>query len=200
MTSLKQVISRTRLRQLGQRLRSSALTQGEPSSGVGCFVCWHGSWYGQGMSQEQPTSAFNMQQKRPLEFRVRDMKDEGGISEEDANRLGRYSADALVIIRYLADGDQLSMQLHAQNGSTQQGLGVEALFSAWLRLTAYIIAMPADADMKRRQGFLTYMLKLLGLDEQLQIIQTASGGPGSRDAQGDVAAPTSGSVVPQDPH
>lgn len=151
------------------------------------------------MSEQQQTLAFDRQQKRPLELRVRDMKDEGGISEADANRLGRYSADALVIIRYMADGDRLAMHLHAQNGATQQGLGVEALFGAWLCLTAYIVAMPSDEDMKKRQGFLAYVLKLLGLDEQLQLIQTASGGPGSHDSPVDAAALSSDSAGPQDP-
>lgn len=151
------------------------------------------------MSEQPPTLAFDRQQKRPLELRVRDMKDEGGVSEAEANRLGRYSADALVIVRFLADGDRLAMHLHAQNGATQQGLGVEALFGAWLRLTAHIIAMPSDGDMKKRQGFLAYVLKLLGLDEKLQIIQTASGGPGSRYAPADAAAPPSDSADPPPP-
>jgi len=144
------------------------------------------------MSEQSPTLVFDRQQKRPLELRVRDMKDEGGVSEADANRLGRYSADALVIIRFMADGDRLAMHLHAQNGATQQGLGVEALFGAWLRLTAHIIAMPSEGDMKKRQGFLAYVLKLLGLDERLQIIQTASGGPGSHSEPVDGSALTSG--------
>lgn len=120
------------------------------------------------------------------------MKPDGGISEAEANRMGRYSADALVLIRFLADGDSLRMQLHAQNGATQQELGVEALFSAWLRLTAHIISLPAEGDMKKRQGFLTYVLKLLNLDEQLQVIQNASGGPGSLDSPAGEAPPTSG--------
>jgi hypothetical protein len=151
------------------------------------------------MSQEPQTPVFDRQQKRPLEFRVRDMKDDGGISEADANRLGRYSADALLIIRYIADGDSLAMHLHAQNGATQQSLGVEALFAAWLRLTAHITGLPADDDMKKRQGFLVYVLKLLGLDEQLQIIQNASGGPGSHFSQVDAGALSSDSANPQSP-
>ena len=141
--------------------------------------------------QEISTPGFDRQQKRPLELRVRDMKDEGGISEADANRFGRHSADALIVIRFLADGDKLVLHMHTQNGATQQELGVEALFSAWLRLTSHIISLPSEGDMKKRQGFLSYILKLLGLDERLQIIQNASGGPGSRYSQSDAAEPTS---------
>lgn len=143
------------------------------------------------MEPNDSIRAFNPQQRRPLEIRVRDMKSDGGLSEAEAVRLGRHTADALVMIRFLADGDRLVMQLHTQNGATQKELGVEALFGAWLRLTAHIIAMPAQDDMKKRQGFLTYVLKLLNLDERLQVIQNASGGPGSRSLPVDEEATSS---------
>lgn len=143
------------------------------------------------MEPNDSIRAFNPQQRRPLEIRVRDMKADGGLSEAEAVRLGRHTADALVLIRFLADGDRLVMQLHTQNGATQKELGVEALFGAWLRLTAHIIAMPAQDDTKKRQGFLTYVLKLLNLDERLQVIQNASGGPGSRSLPADEAATSS---------
>lgn len=143
------------------------------------------------MDSNDSTPAFNPQQKRPLEIRVRDMKADGGLSEADAVRLGRHTADALVLIRFLADGDRLVMQLHTQNGATQKELGVEALFGAWLRLTAHIIAMPAEDDMKKRQGFLAYVLKLLNLDERLQVIQNASGGPGSHSSPAGAAQSSS---------
>jgi hypothetical protein len=149
------------------------------------------------MTEQSLTTSFDQQRKRPLEFFVRDMKDEGGISEAEANALGHYSADAIVIIRFLADNDRLTMQLHAQNGATQQELGVEALFSAWLRFTAYIISMPSDEGMKKRQRFLSYVLNLLGLDEKLQLIQPVLEDPGSRDVPADVAAPISDSADPQ---
>lgn len=102
------------------------------------------------------------------------MTDEGGISEADAVRLGRVSADALVIVRFLADPDKgISVSLHSLNGETHEGLGMEAQFTAWLSYTAYLARTAEGPDDKRRRTFLLHVLHLLQLDETLNLIQTA---------------------------
>lgn len=143
------------------------------------------------MTQQETTHAFDPQQKRPLEFCVRDMQDEGGISEEVAQQRGAHAADALVLLRFLVDGGKISLALQSVNGTTHEALGYEALFSAWLSFTGYLTQLEAGEEMQKRQGFLRYMLKLLALDEQFGVIQTASGAQESPDPQSDAAAPTS---------
>jgi hypothetical protein len=80
-----------------------------------------------------------------------------------------------------------------------RSLDVVESASSVAAVTGVAVEMPSDGDMKKRQGFLAYVLKLLGLDEKLQIIQTASGGPGSRYAPADAAAPPSDSADPPPP-
>lgn len=123
---------------------------------------------------EPTTYAYDLHKPRPLELRVRDMADEGGITEADAIRLGRVAADALVIIRFLADQDKgISVSLHSLNGDTHQALGMEAQFTAWLSYTAYLARTAEDQDDKRRRVFLQHVLHLLRLDETLNLIQAA---------------------------
>jgi hypothetical protein len=140
------------------------------------------------------TNEYDRQLKRPLELRVRDMQDEGGISEEDASRLGRVAADALVIIRFLADENKgLAISLHSLNGKTHEPLSIEAQFMAWLSFTGYLAREAQGEDNHKRRHFLRHVLGLLALDEQLGIIQPpASADQESHCSQSDESASTSG--------
>lgn len=139
----------------------------------------------------QETFEYDQQLKRPLELRVRDMQDEGGISEEEAARHGRTAADALVIIRFLADaGAGLAVSLHSLNGKTHEPLSIEAQFTAWLSFTGYLARQAEGEDAKRRRAFLKHVLNLLSLDERLDIIQSTASAPETRSEQSD-AGPSS---------
>lgn len=116
------------------------------------------------------------------------MQDEGGISEEDASRLGRTAADALVIIRFLTDpGQGLSVALHSLNGTTHEALSIEAQFAAWISFTGYLAREATGDDNKNRRVFLKHVLNLLQLDEKLQVIQATASAQESHCAQSDVA-------------
>ena len=142
--------------------------------------------------QTPETYEYNRQLKRPLELRVRDLQDEGGISEEDAARLGRTSADALVIIRFLADPDAgMALSLHSLNGKTHEPLSLEAQFTAWLSFTGYLARQAEGEDAHRRRVFLKHVLTLLQLDEKLDIIQTSASAQESRCEQSDEAPSSS---------
>lgn len=119
------------------------------------------------------------------------MQDEGGISDEDANRLGRTAADALVIIRFLADADAgLAISLHSLNGKTHEPLSIEAQFTAWLSFTGYLARQAEGEGSKRRRAFLKHVLNLLSLDEKLDLIQSTASSPETHCEQSD-AAPSS---------
>lgn len=122
------------------------------------------------------------------------MQDEGGISEEDAVRLGRVAADALVIIRFLADENRgLAVSLHSLNGKTHEALSIEAQFTAWLAFTGYLAREATGEDHQKRRHFLRHVLGILALDERLGVIQPASSeDPESRYSQSDAPASTSG--------
>jgi hypothetical protein len=140
---------------------------------------------------EQTTFEFDPHRQRPLELRVRDMSDEGGISEADAARYGRVAADALVIVRFLTDPDRgISVSLHSLNGKTLEGLSVEAQFTAWLSYTAYLARQATAPDDARRRTFLLHVLHLLQLDEKLNLIQAAEPDPESHCARSDEAPAT----------
>jgi hypothetical protein len=137
---------------------------------------------------DQMIYEFDPHQKRPLELRVRDMQDEGGISEADAARLGRVAADALVIIRFMADVDKgLSVSLHSLHGATHECLSTEAQFTAWLSYTAYLARTATGPDDERRKVFLTHVLRLLQLDEKLNLIQASASDLETRCARSDEA-------------
>jgi len=141
----------------------------------------------------QETFEYDRQLKRPLELRVRDLQDAGGITEEDANRLGRTAADALVIIRFLADADAgLAISLHSLNGKTHEPLSIEAQFTAWLSFTGYLARQAEGEDAKRRRAFLKHVLNLLSLDEKLDLIQSTASSPETRCEQSGEAPSSSG--------
>jgi len=129
------------------------------------------------------TFEFNRQRKHPLELRVRDLRDEGGISEEDAERRGRVAADALVIVRFMADPDSgMSLGVHSINGSTLEELSADAQFSAWISYTAFLA---------RHEGIMAPQRSLLKHTEDMQVIPDAAP-PASRCEQESEAPSSSG--------
>ena len=136
------------------------------------------------------TFEFNRQRKRPLELRVRDLRDEGGISEEDAERHGRVAADAFVIVRFMADpGAGMSLGVHSINGNTLEELSADAQFSAWISYTAFLARHEGVMAPQRR--FLQNVLRFLKLTEDLQVIPDAAP-PASRCEQEGEAPSSSG--------
>jgi hypothetical protein len=147
------------------------------------------------------TPKYDPLRKRPLELRVRDMSDVGGISDVDATRLSRKSADALVVIRFLIDpnedGDvRIHQELLSLYGASGEPLGTEALFGAWLSMAEFIMNRPVySPEDERRRNFLVHVRKLLGLDLATRAIQDLENGVADRAAPTpptDAGEPTSG--------
>jgi len=119
-------------------------------------------------------------QKRPLvlSLTLSDVCDEGGRTDAECGPT-EIAGDGFVVLRYAATEETMQVSASSLGGSLDAGapspLGAGALFDGWLAFTAYAAkAAEAEGDV-RKQKFLTYVLKLHGLDENMDVIQTASG-------------------------
>lgn len=108
----------------------------------------------------------DLDRKRPLEVRVRQID----ISERDALRFGRVSADAVVLLRALFDEEKLSVHVSSCQGATGEELSTAALFHLWVSFTGYLARRPIQdgaSDEASQVAFLQRLLVLLGLTPEL---------------------------------
>ena len=119
------------------------------------------------------TPAFDPLRKRPLELRVRDLTDEGGICEADAQRRDMLSADALVLTRFLIEETgEMKIELASIYGASGEPLALAGLFGAWLAFTGHLARQAEGTDV-RKANFLRHILKLHMLDTNMDVIQNA---------------------------
>lgn len=116
--------------------------------------------------------------KRPIELRVRVQDGTpgfDGISEREATRFGRFSADALVVVRALFQEDAgIVLGVMALNGHDPSlPMSPSALFHVWLGLTGELARRAAeDGDTQGAQqiSFARKVLTLLQLDERMRAL------------------------------
>lgn len=111
---------------------------------------------------------FDTTKRRPIEIRVIDRREEGGVSEDDATASNGVSADALVLMRLLLDSDQVSMSFSAIEGSTGNELAFEPLFNFWLGLTSHLARRETSDDgQEHLRKFLERVLNLMRMSVEL---------------------------------
>jgi hypothetical protein len=113
-------------------------------------------------------SDFDLSKKRPLEIRVFDRRDEGGISEEDATDNNGLSADAFVLMRVLVDDGKLAMSFSSIEGWTAGEMSFESLFNLWLGMTSHLAKKKTDApDQEALRLFAERVLNLMRMNVDL---------------------------------
>lgn len=106
--------------------------------------------------------------KRPLELRVRvaGAKDfEDGISEKEAQRWGRLSADFGLLVRAMRHEDhvQLSVALLEPSGDVSR-MTTEQLFNMWISITGFIARRPpVGEDQVGAQSSINCLRSFLGM-------------------------------------
>mgnify|MGYP000882216265 CR=1 FL=1 len=128
-----------------------------------------------------PSNPIDLQRLRPLEVRVRHRLElpGGGISEAQANRFGRVSADALVLLRALMDEGTLHLSVASLDGETLGPVSPAALFHLWVAFTGHVARTPAPADddqTARQIAFCQKVLYLLQLDVEMNAIARVAAG------------------------
>lgn len=113
-------------------------------------------------------SEFDNDRKRPLEFLVHNVLDEGGRSERDANENGRYTADALVLVRAFIDDEQLTISTQSIEGKEFGPISTEMLFRLWLAQGAYLIkeSKGEDTESLRIKNFVKKVFLLLEIEPE----------------------------------
>jgi hypothetical protein len=137
-----------------------------------------------------PTSPFDMNRLRPLEVRVRTRAElpGGGTSEHQANRFGRVSADAIVLLRALMDEGALHLSVATLDGETLGPVSPSALFHLWVSFTGHVARMPLPADDEqaaRQVAFCQKVLLLMQLDTNMDALARVTAG-----AEGEALAET----------
>jgi hypothetical protein len=128
-----------------------------------------------------PSNPIDLQRLRPLEVRVRHRLElpGGGVSEAQANRFGRVSADALVLLRALMDEGVLHLSVASLDGETLGPVSPAALFHLWVSFTGHVARTPAPADddqTARQIAFCQKVLYLLQLDVEMNAIARVAAG------------------------
>lgn len=121
---------------------------------------------------------YDPSKKRPLEICVRDLSDEGGISDQDLmiQSQNRVAADALFLIRILFnEGDHYAMSVMSLVGQTREPMAVQALFDMWVRMAGYIVNEAKTdensiEDLSKRR-FCLKTLNELQLNSKLQRLE-----------------------------
>jgi hypothetical protein len=112
--------------------------------------------------------SFDQDKRRPLEIRVLDRRDDGGVSENDAVAYNGLSADAFVLIRLLIDEPAIAVSFSSVEGWTGGPLSFEALFNVWLGLTSHLAKTKADPSQEALRLFAERVLNLMRLNVELQ--------------------------------
>lgn len=111
---------------------------------------------------------YDLSKKRPLEIRVLDRRDEGGISEEEATDNNGLTADAFVLMRVLVDEGKLSMSFSSVEGWAAGEMSFESLFNLWLGMTSHLAKRKTDAtDQEALRLFAERVLNLMRMNVDL---------------------------------
>lgn len=111
---------------------------------------------------------YDLSKKRPLEIRVLDRREEGGISEEEATDNNGLTADAFVLMRVLVDEGQLSMSFSSVEGWAAGEMSFESLFNLWLGMTSHLAKRKTDAtDQEALRLFAERVLNLMRMNVDL---------------------------------
>lgn len=115
---------------------------------------------------------YDLTKRRPLEIRVIDRREDGGVSEETAHEGNGVTADALVLMRLLLDAEQVSMSFSAIEGSTGQELTFEPLFNFWVGLSSHLAQYQTkDEGQEHIRKFVERVLNLMRLSVDLTRLQ-----------------------------
>jgi hypothetical protein len=121
------------------------------------------------MPTASPT--YDASRKRPLELRIRDLRDQGGQSEEEARRFSqnRFPADALYVIRAMIDEGAIALQhISIVAGEENSQMGIDMLFNMWISLGGYLaregLIEPGNEDHQRKRRFVQSVLFKLRVD------------------------------------
>lgn len=113
-------------------------------------------------------SGYDLTKKRPLEIRVFDRRDEGGVSEETASDSNGLTADAFVLMRVLVDDGKLAMSFSSVEGWSTGEMSYESLFNLWLGMTSHLAKKKTDApDQETLRAFAERVLNLMRLNVEL---------------------------------
>lgn len=113
-------------------------------------------------------SSYDLTKKRPLEIRVLDRREDGGVSEEMAAQSNGITADVLLVMRALVDEGMVSMSYSAIEGWTGGEVGFEALFNLWLGFTSHLARHKTeDASQEALRVFAERVLNLMRLSVDL---------------------------------
>lgn len=111
---------------------------------------------------------YDLSKKRPLEIRVLDRREEGGISEEEATDNNGLTADAFVLMRVLVDEGKLSMSFSSVEGWAAGEMSFESLFNLWLGMTSHLAKRKTDAtDQEALRLFAERVLNLMRMNVDL---------------------------------
>lgn len=115
---------------------------------------------------------FDKTRRRPLEIRVFDRREEGGVSEETAADSNGVTADAFLLMRVLAGSESVALSYSAIEGWTAQEMSFEGLYSLWLALAGWIAKRPTDReDHEHMRKFAERVLNLMRLNTELGRLQ-----------------------------
>ncbi len=117
------------------------------------------------------TPSFDPSRKRPLVIQLLDTSDEGGRSEEEANRRDCITADAFLLIRALDEPERESTAFVVQSYDSVTGESVDttALYRMWLSLAGHLARLTEvdGPEEERMVNTCASFLKTLKLQELL---------------------------------
>lgn len=117
-------------------------------------------------------SGYDLTKKRPIEIRVIDRREDGGVSEETALQSNGITADVLLVMRTLIDDGAVSVSYSAIEGWTGGEVSFEALFGLWLAFTGHLAHYKTqDATQEAMRAFAERVLNLMRLSVDLSRLQ-----------------------------
>jgi len=115
---------------------------------------------------------YDLSKKRPLEIRVFDRRDDGGVSEEEATDNNGLTADAFVLMRVLVDEGHLAMSFSSVEGWTTGEMSFESLFNLWLGMTSHLAKKKTDVpDQEALRLFAERVLNLMRMNVDLHRLE-----------------------------
>jgi hypothetical protein len=122
----------------------------------------------------------DLDRKRPIEIRVLDRRDEGGISQNDASENKCVTADAFVLLRLLVDPSNINLGFSAIEGWDMQEMAFEGMFSMWLAFAGHLARKEVtDPTQEAQRAFVERLLNMLQLGPDLKSLQLAPGADAS---------------------
>lgn len=118
------------------------------------------------------SSAYDRDRHRPLEIRVLDHRDGGGVSENAASANNGVTADALLLMRVLIDEGSLAVSFSAIEGWTAKEMSYDALFNLWIGLTSELAKYKTSSpDQEKLRLFVERVLNLMRLNVSLERLE-----------------------------